>query len=88
MAHEKCQQEVQQGGFRLICIDSCHYDYKLSLANKKTPGEQSKVALIKEAFLCFDQSAWNSGNQSGNNSVNKEDGGLIKTIKPLVATIA
>jgi len=47
------EREVQQGDIRLICAQSCHYDFTLSLASKKTPREQAKVALIKEAFMSY-----------------------------------
>ena len=48
------EQDVKQGDIRLICAQSCHYDFTLSLANKKTPREQAKIALIKDAFSHFD----------------------------------
>ncbi|WJG10097.1 LysR family transcriptional regulator [Aliiglaciecola sp. LCG003] len=47
------EQEVAQGEIRLICAQSCHYDFTLSMANKKTPREQAKIALIKDAFTHF-----------------------------------
>ncbi|MGS2721282.1 LysR family transcriptional regulator [Paraglaciecola aestuariivivens] len=50
------EREVQQGDIRLICTDTCHYDFKISLASKKTPREQAKIALIQQAFLELSES--------------------------------
>lgn len=47
------EQDVSQGDIRLICAQRCHYDFSLSLASKKAPREQAKIALINEAFADF-----------------------------------
>lgn len=44
-------EEVQNNELRLICADQCQYNFKLSLAFKKTPREQAKIDLIKKLML-------------------------------------
>jgi LysR family transcriptional regulator, transcriptional activator for bauABCD operon len=49
------EQEVKQGEIRIICAQACQYEFSLSLVNKKAPREQSKIALVKNAFSYFDK---------------------------------
>jgi DNA-binding transcriptional LysR family regulator len=43
-------EEVQKGDIRLICAQSCFYEFSLCLANKTAPREQAKIDLIKSVM--------------------------------------
>ena len=44
------QQELNRGEMRIIKPNQCHYNFNLSLVNKRNPKEEKKVAIVTSIF--------------------------------------